>query len=284
MQIKINNSEEFLDVFSGGSINIEYLSWIDPFGVAMLKAYADTNNESVNIDRCNSNVKGYITTVIGSSTINESSTYLLQKIGNTDNESVADFIIKKILLKISNGEDKDDIKQYLRYMITEMIDNVVSHACSTGYDCIAAQYYPNLKKIQVAIVDSGIGLMNSLKNNHNPNSEVNAIYKALEQEITGSNKYDAYGNQKHAGLGLFFLKRIIEQTEGNLLIISNDTMYSNIKGREEVKVCEGSTWSGTAIVFEFFIDSIDYEWSQIRTLIHNEVYSDEEEGLEEFLF
>ena len=284
MQIKINNSEEFLNIFTGSNINIEYLSWIDPFGVAMLKAHADTNNQSVNIAKCNRNVKGYIKTVIGAETINEDSTYLLQKIGQTDNESVADFIIKRILLKISDSEDKDDIQQYLRYMITEMIDNVVSHACSTGYDCIAAQYYPSLKKIQIAIVDSGIGLMNSLRNNHNPSNEVTAISKALEKEITGSNKYDSYGNQKHAGLGLFFLKRIIEQTKGNLLIISNNTMYSNINGTEEFKICENSKWSGTAIVFEFFVDSIDYEWSQIRNLIHNEVYSEEEEDLEEFLF
>ena len=284
MQIKINNSEEFLNVFTGSNINIEYLSWIDPFGIAMLKAHSNTNSQRVNITSCNSNVRGYIKTITASETINKNSTYLLQKIGNTDNESVADFIIKRILLKISDSEDKNDIQQYLRYMITEMIDNVVSHSCSRGYDCIAAQYYPNLKKIQVAIVDSGIGLMKSLRNNYNPNSEVKAITKALEKEITGSNKYDIYGNQKHAGLGLFFLKRIIEQTKGNLLIISNNTIYSNMNGTEEFKISKDSKWSGTAIVFEFFVDSIDYEWSQIRNLIHNEVYSEEEEDLEEFLF
>ena len=69
--------------------------------------------------------------------------------------------------------------------------------------------------------------LNSLKSMHNPEDEQDAILKALEKEITGSNKYDTYGIQKHAGLGLYFLKRIVNETKGNLVIISNDTVYSN---------------------------------------------------------
>lgn len=284
MRVRIDNAEIFLNEFTDSGINIA-LEWIEPFGIAMIKSYVSTNKDKEFIlEPCNHNVKGYLDAVIKADKIDENSTYLLQEIGKTNNEQVANFITSKILLEISDNEDKDDIKQYLRYMITEMIDNVVSHSCSIGYNCIAAQYYPKLKKIQVAIVDSGIGLMNALHKMHNPASEQDAIQKALEKEITGSNKFDSYGHQKHAGLGLFFLKRIIEETKGNILIISNDTIYFNKNKIEKFKVCKNTKWMGTAIVFELSIDSIDYEWNQIRNLIQNEVYSEKDEELEEFLF
>lgn len=284
MEIKLINIKDFICLLKKDSIELDKITWIDPFGIAILKSFKDLNKISnLRFTNCNSSVESYLNTILSAKDIKDTATYLFQKINLSNNEDVANFVVNKLLEKIPTDSDKDDIKKYLNYMITEMLDNVVSHSNSEGYDYIVAQYYNNLRKIQIAIVDTGIGFLNSLKSMHNPENEQDAILKALEKEITGSNKYDTYGIQKHAGLGLYFLKRIVNETKGNLVIISNDTVYSDFSNNINIETIKDSQWKGSAIIFEFFIDNLDYEWEQIRRLIQNEVYSEEEEDVE-FLF
>ena len=285
MEIKLENIRNFIHLLDKTDIQINNLTWIDPFGIAMLKSFVNLNGIDVNLNNCRSSVEGYLRAILTAKDIKDTASYLFQEISEQNNEEVASFIVNKLLERIPPDSDKEDIKKYLNYMITEMLDNVISHSKSKGYNYIVAQYYSTLRKIQIAIVDTGIGFLNSLRAMHNPQNEQEAILKALEKEITGSNKFDAYGIQKHAGLGLYFLKRIVNETKGNLVVISNDTIYSNFSVEEEkIETIENSEWKGSVIVFEFFIDNLDYEWEQIRKLIQNEVYSDEEEEEVEFLF
>lgn len=281
MEIKLQNVNDFVLLLNKKNIEINNLSWIEPFGIAMLKSFINLNKVTYKFNACKSKVESYLSIILQANDINESSSYMFQEIKESNNEDVSNFIVNKLLEAIPKNSDKADIKKYLNYMISEMLDNVISHSNSDGYNYIVAQYYPTLKKIQIAIVDTGIGFMNSLKTMHNPKDEKEAILKALEKEITGSNKFDTYGVQKHAGLGLYFLKRIVNKTNGNLVVISNDTIYSSFANKgENVEVIEYSEWKGSAVVFEFFIDNLDYEWEQIRKLIQFEVYPDEEEEVE----
>jgi len=170
-------------------------------------------------------------------------------------------------------DDSNDIKNYLQYLISEMMDNVISHSCSEDGGLVLIEYdYPN-KSIQVMIIDSGIGLSKGLLNEYKVDNEKDAIKKAMEKEITGSNSFGTYNNvQKHAGLGLYFLSRIINETKGNLTIVSNNAMYSN---KDELYDNIDSSFKGTLIAFEIYIDNLEYEFRQLFNIIKDEdVYED----------
>jgi len=145
---------------------------------------------------------------------------------NTD--EINSILTQKILDNAKNlsPEEKEDLSEYLEYMISEMMGNVISHAQSIHGGFVTAQYYPKEKKVQVVIIDGGVGFLSTLSKQFDVKNEGEAIQKALEKEITGSNKYSAYNNApEHAGLGLFFLSSILEATQGKFTIISNHTVF-----------------------------------------------------------
>ena len=170
-------------------------------------------------------------------------------------------------------DDSNDIKNYLQYLISEMMDNVISHSCSKDGGLVLIGYDYSNKSIKVIIIDNGIGLSKGLLNEYKVDNEKDAIKKAMEKEVTGSNSFGTYNNvQKHAGLGLYFLSRIINEIKGNLTIVSNNAIYSN---KNELYGNIDSTFKGTLIAFEICIDNLDYEFTELFKIIKDEdVYED----------
>jgi len=197
---------------------------------------------------------------------------------NNEIDVIADNITNKIINNATNlsDDEKDDLSKYLKYLIREMMSNVVSHSQSSIGGFITAQYYPTKKKVQVIIIDNGIGLQASLAQKYTLDNEADAIQKAMEKNVTGSNPFATYNNvQKHAGLGLFFLSKIIENTQGNLLIVSNSTIY---KSNHNTFTELNTGFKGTLIAFEIFEDNLEYEFMQLFNIIKSEDEEDEEDA------
>lgn len=276
MTIEFSNIETLLQQL-GHDINLENITWIEPIGIAILKLFQDTNPQAEISLTGHESVVSYCNTILQGS-LSSNNTYTPFISFNDEIDVIADNITNKIINNANNllDEEKDDLSKYLKYLIREMMSNVVSHSQSPIGGFITAQYYPTKKKVQIIIIDNGIGLQASLAQKYTLDNEADAIQKAMEKNVTGSNPFATYNNvQKHAGLGLFFLSKIIEKTQGNLLIVSNSTIYKN----SPTTFKELNTdFQGTLIAFEIFEDNLEYEFMQLFNIIKSEDEKDEEDA------
>ena len=271
LNIKFSNIENLLEMFQGDkNITIDNLRLIEPLGIALLKLHAIANTQ------CQITVSGHGTSNLasllsGASDTAREYTPLAQFNHSTNNmEEIVNNVTDVIISNTTNLDkyQQNDLALYLKYLISEMMDNVVSHSCSTHGGFIAAQYFKARNKVQVVIVDNGIGLMQSLSSHYSLSTEEEAILKAMEKEVTGSNAFDPYNQvQKHAGLGLFFLSKILQYTKGRHIIISNDTVYRS--SDESFKIVDTS-FKGTMIAFELYEEELEYEFPQLFGIIRDE--------------
>jgi hypothetical protein len=141
---------------------------------------------------------------------------------------ISDIIEKKSneLAKILTRLQEGDIVDILAFSIREIFRNVVEHSFSEKIN-YCAQYWPNQHRVEVAILDTGIGIKESIS--HNPNlsliNERDAIHFALMPGISkihkSSMKQDQYNPWINSGYGLYMTNRIC-RNGGTFSIISNN--------------------------------------------------------------
>jgi hypothetical protein len=282
MTIEFSNIENLLITLnSEENLHLENLTWIEPVGIAVLKLHKATYPMTEIFLQGNTNTIGYVTTLLNEHSSRERTYHPLEHFTDEfgDKDEIANNVTKKIIENANNlsDEDKQDFSKYLQYLISEMMDNVISHSNSSVGGFVTAQYYPRKNKVQVVIIDKGVGFLKTLENKYPLSNEQEAISKAIEKEVSGSNVFAPYTNvPKHAGLGLFFLSRIIQETNGSLMIVSNNTMYKS--NTDSFKVLE-TIFQGTLIAFEIFENQLDYEFGQLFRIISSEGEESEEEDV-----
>ncbi len=264
MDIKLSNIEILLKQLKAAKhIHIQDLDWIDPIGIAILKQYKVSYSEADvrTSGRSFSYVKKLLDTAYDPMKHHLSVIHFDNKTDNMD--ELKSILTHKIIDYAENLslEEKEDLSEYLEYMISEMMGNVISHANSIHGGFVTAQYYPKEKKVQVVIIDGGVGFLSTLSKQFDVKNEGEAIQKALEKSVTGSNKYSPYNNApKHAGLGLFFLSNILEVTQGKLVIISNNTIF---KYPENTINALETAFKGSVVAFEIYVDNIDNDFMTV---------------------
>ena len=124
------------------------------------------------------------------------------------------------------GEDGGALFDTLTYAIREIIRNVVEHSEAERFG-ICAQYWPSRERVEVAILDRGIGLRRSLSSN--PHIDVSddkkAINFALMPAVSGKAFKGALKQRGHwgnSGFGLYMTNRIC-RNGGNFFVASGDT-------------------------------------------------------------
>jgi len=159
-----------------------------------------------------------------------------------DNVNVSKTFIPCIeLTKISANYDKEVCRIYdyiqewseniykpLAFVMDELVGNVYQHAKhNNAY--VLAQYYPNRRFVEVAIIDDGIGIPNSLRNAHkfvNTINDSDLIIKAIEGYSSKPEEGRAFG------LGSS-LRIVVERLNGEALVASIKGMiYLNNYNRE----------------------------------------------------
>ena len=274
MTIEFSNIETLLEQLSP-NIHLENISWIEPIGIGILKLYKVVNPETQIHLTGNGNAINYCKTILNSPR-SPAQTYTPFIPFDNEINSIAQEVTNKIIQNAHNltTEDRKDLSEYLLYLVSEMMDNVVSHAQSRYGGYITAQYYPQKKKVQVVIIDNGLGLKKTLSHKYPLETESNAISKALEEKVTGSNSFSTYNNvPKHAGLGLFFLTKIIQETDGKLFIVSNNTIF-HLRDNSFTEL--QTPFNGTIICFEIEVDKINHDLKDLMSII---MYVDEEEDV-----
>ena len=128
-------------------------------------------------------------------------------------------------------EEKD--ASIVKYIVGELVRNVLEHAYSDDGAVVAAQYFKSTNRISLAICDTGIGLWRGLRIWH-PRTDEEAIRLALTPGISGTTKKDG-GTSENAGAGLFFIKSMAKTTRSNFAIYSGDAAYTLKKTRSDQK-------------------------------------------------
>lgn len=132
------------------------------------------------------------------------------------------------------------ILQTLSYCFYEILDNVLTHSmksCGTA----VMRYTPEKAKIQIMVVDDGIGIQRSL-------SENDAYRNISEAEALAQCMLDKVTDGKGMGFGLYSTACLIRQA-GIILKLHSGKHILIYDGVEE-RIEETGFWQGTVIYFE----------------------------------
>jgi hypothetical protein len=257
-QIKLSNIENYLYLFNDNNNVIDDIKWLEPIFVTMVSAY----NEDVGFAIETDNI--YLTNMLNLA-YRENSTYSpVEKIHTRGGlEKISTQLTTIMMQNFTELSDSDaiDLKQYLQYLFLELMNNVADHSQSIGH--VMTQYYPTSKTVQFAISDRGVGFLSNLQLKFPElSTEEEAIFKALEKGVTATPQ-KMYGQEKNAGYGLYAMVEILKQTNGQFVIISNDTMvrYQN----NLYAICKLQyKWTGVVVAFRFDEAEINFSMDHFK--------------------
>ncbi len=148
----------------------------------------------------------------------------ITQIRNSD--SLSKFITDMIPLLHLAPEHAEPI----RYIVSELVRNVIEHSESPHGAFVAAQYYKKSNAIRIGIADTGIGIKSSISRSHIAADDLSALKLALTPGITGTTPKEG-GTALNAGAGLFFIKSIATVNRDFFVIYSGSALYKLLKSR-----------------------------------------------------
>jgi len=262
MELRLQNIHNKLNYFTLEQFGLHYINWAEPIAVSMIKAF-QTNHNIESVESLND----YIELMLNcTQTTNTKYTSIEQVSSRGDVERITAYLTATILSNFSDLSDlhQKDLKKYLQYLIAEILNNVADHSGSSHGGFAMAQYYPTKRKVQVAVADSGVGILQHINNSFpNITTDEEALKKAIEMGVTASSNR-MYGHERNAGYGLYALLQIIKETKGQVVIISNTGILRCKDGEITTDTLQES-WKGTVVAFEFIEKNTDYEFEQIMS-------------------
>lgn len=144
-----------------------------------------------------------------------------------DQGDIIEIEAKRLSRVLSQGEA--EFQKLLQYLLREAIRNIPEHA-GTSEVWLCGQYWHNRDLAEIAILDEGIGIYNSLTRNrvHHDYITTNeeALLWALKPGISasfsparGQKSDDVWAN---SGYGLYMIREICKATGGWLTLVSGD--------------------------------------------------------------
>ncbi len=118
----------------------------------------------------------------------------------------------------------------IKYIISELVRNVLEHSHSHYGAIVSAQYYKKSNSIRIGIVDTGIGIKKTIDHSYTTKDDLEAIQLALIPGVTGTTKKEG-GTEFNAGAGLFFIKSIANVNRDFFMIYSGNAMYKLLKAK-----------------------------------------------------
>lgn len=150
---------------------------------------------------------------------------------------------------------RDKIEIPLAYVLSELLDNAVTHARGRGFAhstaWITAQYYPAGDRIRVAVVDNGCGFLKSLESHPKvqPKSHEVAIRSAFEPRVSCNRDVLLFEDSLNQGIGLT-ISRDIAIRSGELVQAGSGDRWLTSPGREGEVVVRMPSWQGSILNFE----------------------------------
>jgi anti-sigma regulatory factor (Ser/Thr protein kinase) len=167
----------------------------------------------------------------------------------------------------------------IRYVMSELIRNVIEHAISAHGAIVCAQYHRKSNIIRIGIADTGIGIWKSINQSYNPKNDLEAIKLALTPGITGTTRKEG-GTESNAGAGLFFIKSIAVVNGDFFMIYSGKAMYKLLKRQKKKIILHADPskdrhsqkedlpfWQGTVVGIDISLDT-NQEFSSFLSLLN----------------
>lgn len=120
----------------------------------------------------------------------------------------------------------------IRYVISELVRNVLEHSKSLIGAIACAQYFKKTNRISIGVADRGIGIFSAMAKHHIAKSNLDAIKLALKPGISGTTNRLG-GTEYNAGAGLFFTKSIAYVSKDYFMIYSGDALFKLLKTRTQ---------------------------------------------------
>ncbi len=130
------------------------------------------------------------------------------------------FIVDMVPLLHAGPDEVGPIK----YVMSELVRNVLEHARSTVGALVCAQYFRESGRLAVGVADAGVGILGSMVKYHPAKTSLDAISLALRPGITGTTSRWG-GTEYNAGAGLFFVKAIACASRNFFLAYSGGGMF-----------------------------------------------------------
>ncbi|MBX0312612.1 MAG: ATP-binding protein, partial [Sulfurihydrogenibium sp.] len=169
-----------------GVIDVSGYDFVEPVGIAILKAIKqEIKNIEIKSDP-NSRFYSYLK-ILNETTYDENKTYIPLEVVESGNVDISrDRLVKKIMndFKDLESDDREDLKRYLDYMVGEILNNAIQHSLSPIGAIVTAQYFPTQRKLQIVVVDRGVGFLHNIQKRYQVNTEQDAILKALEKGVS----------------------------------------------------------------------------------------------------
>jgi anti-sigma regulatory factor (Ser/Thr protein kinase) len=137
-----------------------------------------------------------------------------------DQAGLNDFIVRIVPLLHATPDKAGPIK----FVITELVRNVLEHAASPVGAVVCAQYYAQIGRLSLGVADLGIGVRGSISQFHHAPDDLAAIQMALRPGVTGATPVLG-GNEQNAGAGLFLTKSIARASRNFFVIYSGSAMF-----------------------------------------------------------
>lgn len=167
----------------------------------------------------------------------------------------------------------------IRYIMSELIRNVLEHSLSKYGAIVSAQFYKKSNTVRIGIADTGIGIWKSINQSYNPKNDLEAIRLALTPGITGTTRREG-GTDQNAGAGLFFIKSIASVNSDFFVMYSGNAMYKLLKRKgkkialhadpfkdRHSKKDDLPSWEGTVVGIDLSLDTTQ-EFSLLLKLLN----------------
>ena len=122
----------------------------------------------------------------------------------------------------------------IKYVVGELVRNVLEHAGAENGAFVAAQYYPQAKVVRLGISDTGVGIWKTIHQSWPAKNDIEAIKLALTPGITGTTRHEG-GTEANAGAGLFFIKSMAVVARDYFVLYSGSGAYKLTKRDKRTK-------------------------------------------------
>lgn len=174
----------------------------------------------------------------------------------------------------------------IKYVMSELIRNVIEHSASSMGAIVCAQYYKKSNRISIGVSDVGIGIKQAINQSYETATDEEAIKLALRPGITGTTRRLG-GSEFNAGAGLFFTKSIAKVSRGFFIIYSGNTYYKLLKTKKGDNVrlyadpnsdrhtlnSSAPIWNGTAVGIDISLD-MNQEFEELLEKIRDAYHHD----------
>jgi len=145
-------------------------------------------------------------------------------------EEQSQFVTEMIPLLHLKPNQADSIK----YIVGELVRNVLEHARTKDGAFVAAQYYHHTNMVRLGICDAGVGIRKTINYSWHAPTDLDAIKLALTPGITGTTRREG-GTGENVGAGLFFIKSMAMVARDYFVLYSGTGLYKLIKRDKRTK-------------------------------------------------